>query len=60
MSLWTVHKGADFKVRDPVTGRMKFIELKTGNAQLTEAQKRKRREVGPENYEVMRFDEPPR
>jgi hypothetical protein len=55
-----VHKGADFKAQDPVTGQTKFFEVKTGNSSLTKAQKRKRREVGPENYEIMRYPEPPR
>jgi hypothetical protein len=59
-----IHKGGDFEVRDPETDmfgnrrrRSKPVtyEVKTGNSQLSDAQKRKQRLLGKRRYKVVRY-----
>lgn len=55
-----IHKGGDFVVqkRDIFgrkIGRPKTYEVKTGNSQLSEAQKRKKRHLGKRRYKVVRY-----
>ena len=60
--LW--HEGADFKVipsgSPDDTRALYFVEVKSGNATLTEVQRRFRAQLPSDiGYEVMRFDNPP-
>jgi hypothetical protein len=59
-----MHKGGDFVVQDPETDmfgnrrlRSKPVtyEVKTGNSQLSDAQKRKQRRLGKSRYKVVRY-----
>ena len=54
-----IHKGGDFVVqkRDPFgrkRGKPETYEIKTGDSQLSEAQKRKKRRLG-KRYKVVRY-----
>lgn len=55
-----IHKGGDFVVqkRDIVgrkIGKPKTYEVKTGNSQLSDAQKRKQRRSSRGSYKVVRY-----
>jgi len=54
-----IHKGGDFVVQDKdmfgrKKGKPKIVEVKTGNAKLSTAQQRKKRQV-KKNYKVVRY-----
>lgn len=55
-----IHKGGDFVVqkRDMFgrkIGKPMTYEVKTGNSQLSDAQKRKQRRLGKRSYKVIRY-----
>lgn len=49
-----IHKGGDFIIRDR-HGNTTIVEVKTGNAKLSDAQKRKKDRMGNRRYKVERY-----
>ena len=50
-----IHKGGDFVVRKGRRGKPVTYEVKSGDSQLSEAQKRKKRRLGKKRYKVVRY-----
>ncbi len=55
-----IHKGRDFVVQERgmfgrKIGKPKTYEVKTGNSQLSDAQKRKQRRASRGSYKVVRY-----